>query len=172
MLCLFVFSCALYDCHIRDKSLLVGHSPDSEDTVYRLSHSSMFSFCFFQVPLTKESLKSLKTDIPIDVRGRPLRQARHTLSRAAYNRSSDTKVSRMELDQYTSGSPHTNGRPSVVKESTSYLFRAGTSTGTSDSRASLFARKLRCVSKTKNAFQLGGKTFVPDGVSTSNFQTA
>ena len=90
-------------------------------------------------------MKSLKADIPIDSRGRPLRQTRAvSQSRGAYNRLSETKVSRIEFDQCPVGSPHMNGRPSLVNESNSYLFRAGTSTGTSDSRASFFARRLRC----------------------------
>ncbi|XP_032217825.2 uncharacterized protein LOC5517524 isoform X2 [Nematostella vectensis] len=109
-------------------------------------------------PLSKDFLKNLKHTVPLDQRGRIIRNQRlltcnPSNSRGGYphRSSTDALESRMDGDHHPS--PH--NRPSDFHESVSYLFRGGTGGEGSrtDSRTTFFARKLAKL-EDKNAHRL------------------
>lgn len=97
--------------------------------------------------MSRDFLKTLKTEVLTDQKGRPLRHTRnmtHVLlqSRGPQRSSTEATVSRMEHDYHMS--PQMNTRSSFVSDSPSSLFRTGiTGTGPIESRTSFLGRKLR-----------------------------
>lgn len=100
-----------------------------------------------KVPLSKDFLKTLKTKISTDQKGKPLRHTRNmTLwqlqPHGPQRSSTDTTVSRMDHDHQLS--PQMNTRSSFVTDSPSSIFRTGiTGSGVTESRTSFMGRKLR-----------------------------
>ncbi|XP_022807988.1 uncharacterized protein LOC111344998 [Stylophora pistillata] len=99
-----------------------------------------------KVPLSKDFLKTLKTKISTDQKGKPLRHTRNmTLwqlqPHGPQRSSTDTTVSRMDHDHQLS--PQMNTRSSFVTDSPSSIFRTGiTGSGVTESRTSFMGRKL------------------------------
>lgn len=100
-----------------------------------------------KVPLSKDFIRTLKIAISTDQKGKPLRHTRNMThvqlqSRGPQRSSTDAEVSRMDHDHQLS--PQMNTRASFFCDSPSSIFRPGIAgSGRTESRASVFGRKLR-----------------------------
>lgn len=99
------------------------------------------------MPLSKDFIRTLKIAISTDQKGKPLRHTRNMThvqlqSRGPQRSSTDAAVSRMDHDHQLS--PQMNTRASFFCDSPSSIFRPGIAgSGRTESRASVFGRKLR-----------------------------
>ena len=99
------------------------------------------------MPLSKDFIRTLKIAISTDQKGKLLRHTRNMThvqlqSRGPQRSSTDAEVSRMDHDHQLS--PQMNTRASFFCDSPSSIFRPGIAgSGRTESRASVFGRKLR-----------------------------